>query len=137
MTLFFTLIAEWNTNAAPPLFFMRDIDDNMRMEMRSKRIGAGLSLSEAASLLSVTPTSYKVWEDGVTTRCTDKNHRNIRFFLEGLLDSFIKRATFPLSKDDRTLLRKLFTHRTLLEMASPEELAAYKAELAAIAIKSI
>ena len=116
---------------------MRDIDDNMRMEMRSKRIGTGLSLSEAASLLSVTPTSYKVWEDGSTTRCTDKNHRNIRFFLEGLLDSFIKRATFPLSKDDRTLLRKLFTHRTLLEMASPEELAAYKAELAAIAIKSI
>ena len=109
----------------------------MRLEMRAKRIGAGLCLSEVAHLLSVSPATYKMWEDGVITHCTDKNHRNLRFFLEGLLDPFTKRTLFPLSKDARTLIRKLFTHRALLEMASPEILADYKAELAAIAIKSI
>ena len=94
-------------------------------------------MTETAHLLSVSPTTYKMWEDGVVTRCTNKNHRNISFFLEGLLDAFVKGARFPLSKDDRLLIRKLFAHRALLEMASPDILAFYKAELAAIAMKSI
>jgi len=59
------------------------------------------------------------------------------FFLEGLLDPFAKRAQFPLSEDDRLLIGKLFAHRALLDSASPEILALYKAELAAIAMKAI
>ena len=116
---------------------MQNISDNMRKGLRSKRIDAGLCMKDAAHLLSVSPTTYKMWEDGVVTRCTNKNHRKIRFFLEGLLDPFAKRAQFPLSNDDRMLVRKLFAHRALLEMASPEILALYQAELAEIAMKSI
>ncbi len=107
------------------------------MAMRSKRTNVGLCSSEIAQLLSVTPATYKLWEDGMVTRCTDKNHRSISFFLEGLLDPFIKRVSFPLSKDDKTLLRKLFTHRTLLEKASPESITTYKTGLALIAINTI
>ena len=138
MTLFFTLIAEWNPNAAPPFFLsMRNIDNNMRIGLRTKRIGFGLCLTEVADLLSVSPTTYKKWEDGVTVRCIDNNYAVLRFYLEGLIDPFIKRATFPLSKDDHTFLRKMFMHRAFLEKASPEILVCYKAELATIAIKSI
>ena len=94
-------------------------------------------MKDAAHLLSVSQATYKMWEDGVVIRCTDNNHRKIRFFLEGLLDPIAKRSRFPLSTDDCMLISKMFAHRALLELASPESLAIYKAELAAIAVKTI
>ena len=142
MTLFFTLIAEWNPNAAPPLFFaqnMHTLDRDTINALRTKRIGFALRITDMAHILGVTPACYTAWESGTAASCSDNNFLKIRFLLEGLLDSFIQLVAFPISKDDSALLNRLFSHRALLEAAAsrPDILDNYKAALASIAIECI
>ncbi len=142
MTLFFTLTAEWNPNAAPPFFFaqnMHTLDRDTINSLRAKRIGFALGITDMARILGVTPACYKAWESGSAAACSDNNFIKIRFFLEGLLDSFIQQVPFPISKDDSALLDRLFSHRALLESAAsrPDILDTYKAALATIAMECI
>ena len=118
-------------------FFLVDmviIDDNTRSAVQSKRESLGLRTSEMAQVLDVGPLAYSLWEAGKTKSCSLAHYRKICFLLEGLLDSFLQRSSFPLSEDDSRLLKRLFRHRALLENASssPALLMLYRGGLATL-----